>query len=211
MIAYIYGTLLEKLDTSIVVDTGGVGYEVFVPTNSHVWLKGKGDEVVLHTAQIFKEDDVTLYGFEGRESLRLFRMLISVSGVGAKASLAILSALSVDEAARAIAFEDAAMLTRAQGVGKKSAERIVLELKDKVTEVFAGITGAPAFGTGGTGSISGEDAIGGGKGPADIVSETINVLMSLGISRSEAAQAVMSVKEEYGTVEDCVRLALKGI
>ena len=205
MIAYIYGTLLEKLETSVVIDTGGVGYEVFVPTGAHVWLKGKGDEVVLHTAQIFKEDDVSLYGFEDRESMRLFRLLISVSGVGAKAAMAILSAMTVDEAARAIAFEDAAMLTRAQGVGKKSAERIVLELKDKVTAVFAG--GGGAIGMPG----AGDAPAGEGRGPEDVRTEATNLLMSLGISRSEAAQAVMNIREDYSTVEDCVRLALKGL
>ena len=198
MIAYIYGTLLEKLESSVVIDTGGVGYEVFVPSGTGVWLKGKGDEVVLHTAQIFKEDDVSLYGFEDREGMRLFRLLLTVSGVGAKAAMAILSAMTVDEASRAIAFEDAAMLTRAQGVGKKSAERIVLELKDKVTAVFAGGSAA--------GGIATEP-----RGPADVVTEATNVLMSLGISRSEAAQAVTNVQEEYATVEDCVRLALKGL
>ena len=207
MIAYVYGSLLEKLETSVVIDTGGIGYEVFVPTNSHVWLKGKGDEVVLHTAQIFKEDDASLYGFEGRDSLRLFKLLITISGVGAKAAMAILSAMTTEEAVRAIAFEDAAMLTRAQGVGKKSAERIVLELKDKVTEVFAGLTGAGGFAT-----PSGSVGSGGEQGgSSDIVTEAVSVLMSLGISRSEASQAVMNVKSEYETVEDCVRLALKGL
>jgi len=205
MIACIYGTLLEKLDISVVIDTGGVGYEVFVPTGAGVWLKGKGDEVLLHTAQVFKEDDVSLYGFEDRESMRLFRLLMSVSGVGAKAAMAILSAMTADEAARAIAFEDAAMLTRAQGVGRKSAERIVLELKDTVTSVFTG--------AGGVGGIPGTAGGAGGeaRGPKDVVSEATNVLMSLGISRSEAAQAVMNVRGEYATVEDCVRLALKGL
>ncbi|MCL1895725.1 MAG: Holliday junction branch migration protein RuvA [Clostridiales bacterium] len=206
MIAYIYGTLLEKLETSVIIDTGGVGYEVFVPANSNAWLKGKGDDIVLHTAQIFKEDDVSLYGFEGRGSLRLFRLLLTVSGVGAKAAMAILSAMTAEEAARAIAFEDAAMLTRAQGIGKKSAERIVLELKDKVTDAFAGAVGAaPGIQGMGSGMVDVK------AGPADTVTEAISVLMSLGISRSEAAQAVMNVKGEYETVEDCVRLALKGL
>ena len=206
MIAYIYGTLLEKLDTSVVIDTGGVGYEVFVPSGAHIWLKGKGDDVVLHTAQIFKEDDVTLYGFEDREGMRLFRLLISVNGVGPKAAMSILSAMPVDEAARAIAFEDGAMLTRAHGVGKKTAERIVLELKDKVTSVFAGSIGARG-GLPGAGGVPAGD----GRGPKDIVTEATTVLTSLGISRSEAAQAVMNVNEDYTTVEDCVRLALKGL
>ena len=205
MIAYLYGTLLEKLESSVVIDTGGVGYEVFVPTGAAVWLKGKGDEVVFHTAQIFKEDDVSLYGFEDRESLRLFRLLVTVSGVGAKVAIAVLSAITVEEAARAIAFEDAAMLTRAQGVGKKSAERIVLELKDKVTAVLAGSIGGG--GVSGFGDAPGGEA----RGPSDIVTEAANVLMSLGISRSEAAQSVMNVREDYTTVEDCVRLALKGL
>jgi len=208
MIAYIYGILLDKLETSVVIDTGGVGYEVFVPANSHVWLKGKGDEIVLHTAQIFKEDDVSLYGFEDRGSLRLFRMLITVSGVGAKAAMAVLSALTVDEAVRAIAFEDSAMITRAQGIGKKSAERIVLELKDKVTDIFSGITGAYGGVPAGTIGIAISEPA---SGAPDLVSEAVSVLMSLGISRSEASQAVMNVKDEYDTVEDCVRLALKGL
>ena len=208
MIAYLYGQLLEKLDTSVVVDTGGVGYEVFVPSNSQIWLKGKGDDVVLHTAQIFKEDDVSLYGFENRESLRLFRLLITVSGVGAKAAMAVLSALTVDETVRAIAFEDAAMITRAQGVGKKSAERIILELKDKVTELFSGFGDAfsgipPASATGAASLPAG--------GPGDIAAEAISVLMGLGISRSEASRAVMNIKDEYDSVESCIRLALKGL
>ena len=206
MIAYIKGNLLEKLETSVVIDTGGVGYEVFLPSNSSHWLKGKGDEVVLHTAQIVKEDDISLYGFENRESLKLFRMLLTVSGVGAKAAMAILSAFTADEAIKAIAFSDAAMLTRAVGVGKKSAERIVLDLKDKVTDIFAGTANAPAL------IPSASDSSGGGAGgSANIVSETISVLINLGISRSEASNAVMNIKDEYDTVEECVRLALKGL
>jgi Holliday junction DNA helicase RuvA len=210
MIAYLRGSMLEKLETSVVIDTGGVGYEVFLPANSHVFLKAKGDEVVLYTAQIFKEDDVSLYGFEDRAALRLFRLLITVSGVGAKAAMGLISSLSTDEAVRAIAFSDVAMLTRAQGIGKKSAERIVLELKDKVTNALGGLSA----GFGSLPGVGGPDAAqkgAAGGGPADLVTEAVSVLMSLGITRSEAAQAVMNVTGEYGTVEDCVRLALKGL
>lgn len=205
MIAYIAGTLLEKLEASVVVDTGGVGYEVYLPAGSRVFLKAKGDEVVLQTVQIFKEDDVSLYGFEDRASLRLFKLLITVSGVGAKAAMAILSAMSADEAVRAIAFSDAAMLTRANGVGKKSAERIVLELKDKVADVFMG-------GTGGA-SVSGVPAPGSGvpAGEPDVAGEAIELLVALGYSRSEATQAVLHVSGEAGSVEECVKLALKQI
>ncbi|MCL2493687.1 MAG: Holliday junction branch migration protein RuvA [Clostridiales bacterium] len=205
MIAYIAGTLLEKLEASVVVDTGGVGYEVYLPAGSRVFLKAKGDEVVLQTVQIVKEDDVSLYGFEDRASLRLFKLLITVSGVGAKAAMAILSAMSADEAVRAIAFSDAAMLTRANGVGKKSAERIVLELKDKVADVFMG-------GTGGA-SVSGVPAPGSGvpAGEPDVAGEAIELLVALGYSRSEATQAVLHVSGEAGSVEECVKLALKQI
>ena len=209
MIAYIRGNMLEKLETSVVIDTGGVGYEVFIPSNSSVFLRAKGDEVVLYTAQIFKEDDVSLYGFEDRGALRLFKLLITVSGVGAKAAMAIISCLSTDEAVRAIAFSDVAMLTRAQGIGKKSAERIVLELKDKVTDALSGIAAGagvlPGSGGGDTTKQGTADSV------ADIITESVNVLMSLGITRSEASQAVMNVSEEYATVEDCVRFALKGM
>ncbi|MDR1815533.1 MAG: Holliday junction branch migration protein RuvA [Clostridiales Family XIII bacterium] len=216
MIAYIAGTLLEKFEASVVVDTGGVGYEVFLPSSSRVFLRAKGDEVVLQTTQIFKEDDVSLYGFEDRASLKLFKMLITVSGVGAKAAIAILSALSTDEAVRAIAFSDAAMLTRANGVGKKSAERIVLELKDKVTEAFAG-GGAGVAGSGGrqdgtptgAGSASGENGGDGVAADVDIAGEAIEVLLELGYSRSEAGPAVLRVCGEAVGVEDCVKLALK--
>jgi Holliday junction DNA helicase RuvA len=211
MIAYIRGKMLEKLETSVVIDTGGVGYEVYIPANSHVFLNAKGDEVVLYTAQIFKEDDVSLYGFEDRAALRLFRLLITVSGVGAKAAMSIISSLSVDEAVRAIAFSDVAMLTRAQGIGKKSAERIVLELKDKVTDALSGLSAGIGSLPGGSGSGAAAQKGVSGGGTADIVTEAIGVLMSLGITRSEAAQAVMNVTEEYSTVEDCVRLALKGL
>jgi Holliday junction DNA helicase RuvA len=201
LIAYISGKLLEKSEASVVIDTGGVGYEVFLPANSHAFLKSRGDAVILQTAQIFKEDDVSLYGFEDKASLQLFKLLITVSGIGAKAAMAVLSAMSTDEAMRAIAFGDAAMLTRANGVGKKSAERVVLELKDKVTNIFSGGAGTP----GNAGART--DA----SGETDLAGEAIAVLMSLGYSRSEAAQAVMNVSAECETVEACVKLALKGI
>jgi Holliday junction DNA helicase RuvA len=203
LIAYLSGNLLEKLEASVVVDTGGVGYEVFLPSNSRVFLKNKGDEVVLQTAQIVKEDDIALYGFEDRASLRLFRLLITVSGVGAKAAMSILSAMPTDDAVRAIAFGDAAMLTRANGVGKKSAERVVLELKEKVTAILS-VGGAA--GQGPSASVQGAGT--GGRGLSD---EAILVLMGFGYSRSEAAQAVLKVQDEYDTVEACVKLALKNM
>ena len=202
MIAYISGRLLEKLESSVVIDTGGIGYEVFIPANSRVFLKAKGDEVVLSTVQIVKEDDIRLYGFEDRATLGLFKLLITVSGVGAKAAISILSALHTDDAVKAIAFNDATMLTRANGVGKKSAERIVLELKDKVNDIFTGELSARKI------DVSGIDGAG---QDSEIQADVIEVLMSLGYNRSEAAMAVNSIKEEYKSVEEAVKLALKNV
>jgi Holliday junction DNA helicase RuvA len=203
MIAYISGILLEKMDTSVVVDTGGIGYEVFLAANSRVFLKSRGDEIVLSTVQIVKEDDMRLYGFEDKPSLRLFKLLITVSGVGEKAALAILSAMSTEESVRAIAFGDAPMLTRANGIGKKSAERIILELKDKVTEVtFGGAAPGPGGET---------PAASGAAGGGNLSGDAIEVLLTLGYNRSEAAAAVLKIASEPGTVEELVKLALKNM
>jgi Holliday junction DNA helicase RuvA len=197
MIGYIHGKLAYKLLNAIVVDTGGVGYEIFMPDNSPVFLAHEGEEVRVFTVMIVKEDDMSLYGFLDRESVNLFRLLMTVSGVGAKAAMAILSVLSAAEAIRAITFGDATMLTRANGVGKKSAERIILELSDRV---------------------SGSDGIAAGIGAAammnqagDPKAEAIEALLSLGYSRSEAGAAVMGIEEQNLTVESYVKLALKSM
>ncbi|MDR0853477.1 MAG: Holliday junction branch migration protein RuvA [Clostridiales Family XIII bacterium] len=208
MIAYISGRLLERLESSVVVDTGGIGYEVFVPQSSAVYLRKKGDELVLHTVQIVKEDDISLYGFEDTNTLKLFRKLITVSGVGAKAGLAILSALSTDDVVKAIVFEDSAMLTMANGIGKKSAERIILELKDKLSDISGVIGGAK--GASGVKMAAGSD---GQEGTSNIAGDAIEVLISLGYSRAVAASAVMGVGVEAETVstEELIKLALKSM
>jgi Holliday junction DNA helicase RuvA len=197
MISYIHGKLAYKLDASIVVDTGGVGYEIFIPDNSPVFLAHEGEDVRIFTVMIVKEDEMSLYGFPDRESVGLFRMLLTVSGVGAKAAMAILSALPVQEAVRAITFGDATLLTRAQGVGKKSAERIILELSDKVGKA-EGVT--PPV------SASGIKA-----GEGDPKAEAIEVLLTLGYTRSEAGAAVMGVEEEGLAAEEYVKLALRSM
>jgi Holliday junction DNA helicase RuvA len=197
MISYLHGKLAYKLETSVVIDTGGVGYEVFMPSSSPVFLAREGEEVQAFTVMIVKEDEMSLYGFTDRESVRLFRQLIGVSGVGAKAAMSILSALSADEAVRAITFGDATMLTRANGVGKKSAERIILELSDKVGKAFGG------------GSATGAGASAGKNDPR---AEAIEVLLSLGYSRSEAGAAVMGIEADGGlTPEAYVKAALKSM
>ena len=122
MIHYIKGVITETLPGKVVIENGGIGYEVYVPDNSAAYLTGKNELTTLYTAMIVREDDISLYGFSDTESLRMFNTLITVSGVGAKVALAILSALSVNELKQAIVFEDAASITKANGIGKKTAQ-----------------------------------------------------------------------------------------
>jgi Holliday junction DNA helicase RuvA len=179
------------------VDTGGVGYEIFMPDNAPVFLAHEGEEIRVFTVMIVKEDDMSLYGFSDRGSVQMFRLLLTVSGVGAKAAMAILSVLSATDTAQAITFGDATALTRANGVGKKSAERIILELSDKVAGkdgAMVGVSGAAATGREG-----------------DPKAEAIEALLSLGYSRSEAGAAVMGLEETDLTVEEYVKAALKSM
>jgi Holliday junction DNA helicase RuvA len=192
---------MDTMETSAVIDTGGIGYEVFLPSGSLLFLKAAGDEVSVHTVQIVKEDDISLYGFDDRTQVALFKLLITVSGVGAKAAMAILSALPAGEVVRAIMFEEATLLTRANGIGKKSAERIVLELKDKVGELDAE-----------AGSVRPRSpGEGGDAAEAGVEKEILALLMTLGYSRSEASQAISQIDEKYDTVEEGVKLALRDI
>lgn len=198
MLHYIKGILTMRIEGGVVVEAGGLGYEVFVPDNSAVYLAQDGESVTLYLYMAVREDDVSLYGFSEREGLTLFKQLITVSGVGAKAAMAILSVAPVSEMKKAIAFEDVDFLTRASGVGKKTAQRIVLELKDKVGSIAGGSAGV---------SVSSD--IGALGGEAGNRAEAINALISLGYSRTEAANAVSAVADEDLTSEEYIKQALK--
>ena len=193
MIQYITGTLAMKLDTVIVVETGGIGYDISVPGNSSLYLRSEGDEVICYTAMIVREDDVSLYGFADRESLELFRILITVSGVGAKAAMAVLSALTSSQLRQAIAFEDDKAIATANGVGKKTAQRIVLELKDKVSADDVSVPEQQTV------SAVSDDAR----------TEAVNGLVALGYSRAEAFNALAGA--EAATVEEYIKKALKNL
>jgi Holliday junction DNA helicase RuvA len=137
VIASVRGTVIARASDHVVVEVRGVGYKVFVPRHP------TGDEVLLHTHQVVREDGQFLYGFESREELALFEMLIGVSGVGPKAAMAILSVARPAEVAAAIAASDAAALARAPGVGKKTAERLIVDLRSKIGRVAAPADGMP--------------------------------------------------------------------
>jgi Holliday junction DNA helicase RuvA len=203
MISYIHGDLVYKTETSVVVDTGGVGYEISVPSGSELFLSSPGDQVKVHTVMIVKEDEMSLYGFSDRESVLLFKLLLTVSGVGAKAAMAILSAMSIREVASVITFGDATALTRANGVGKKTAERIILELSDKISKLPIAVS---------SGNVSGQTSDSSASGAVrEAKNEAIEVLLSLGYSRTEAGSAVQNAPDEVKTAEEYIKFALQNL
>lgn len=132
MYAYIKGSLEQKTNTFVVIDVNGIGYKIFMPSNSINTLSELGEIVKVYTYYYVREDNISLYGFASNEELRMFELLISVSGVGAKSAIAMLSEISPSSFALAVVSDDITKLTKIPGVGKKTAARIVLELKDKL-------------------------------------------------------------------------------
>ncbi|WP_114954094.1 Holliday junction branch migration protein RuvA [Sphingosinicella terrae] len=197
MIAKLRG-LLDGFGTDFaVIDVGGVGYLVFASTRTLAQLGAIGDEVVLHTEMLVAEDSIRLIGFSTAAERDWFRLLVSVQGVGARVALAILSALNADELHNAIAAGDSRMITRAQGVGPKLAQRIVLELKDKMGGVALG-----------PGAAGGTAPIPAGSHAQDAVS----ALLNLGFRPAEAAAAVGKAETELGpeaSLDQLVRTSLK--
>jgi Holliday junction DNA helicase RuvA len=190
MIGRIAGTLLEKNPPSILVDANGIGYEIDVPMSTLYNLPALGERVTLLTHLAVREDAHQLYGFATSAERQAFRDLIRISGVGARTALAVLSGLSVAELAQAVSLQESARLTRIPGIGKKTAERLLLELKGKLGAALD----APA-----AGSAAGGDS-------ADI----LRALMALGYNEREAALAVRQVPAGTG-VSDGIRLALKSL
>lgn len=197
MIRFLKGRFHPQTDGTAVIETaGGVGYLVNLPANSPLYKNLEGEEVRVFTAMLVREDDMSLYGFENQEELDLFKMLISVSGVGAKAGMSIMSILPPGELKRAIATGDTKAISAANGVGKKTAERVILELKDKVGD-YPGAEGTDS-------SVE----------PVVITSErseAISALVSLGYSRSEAESAVGKIEAEDLPAEQYIMLALRSM
>lgn len=194
MISYIKGVITDTKPGKIVIENGNIGYEVNVPDNIVGLLQTQDELVTIYTAMIVREDDISLYGFADKASLSMFNTLMTVSGVGAKGALAILSALNVAQLKQAILFEDIKAITKANGIGKKIAQRIALELKDKVgnaDELPGGFTNTPVI----------------TKGSAK--EEALLALESLGFSRSEAVNALSTIDENDLTTEEYIKRALK--
>lgn len=189
MIGRLHGKLIEKTPPQVLVDVGGVGYEVDVPMSTFCNLPAKGSEITLLTHFIVREDAQLLYGFATAAERQTFRALIRISGVGPRIALAVLSGMSTQDLADAVEQGNATLLTRVPGIGKKTADRLVLELKGKL----AGNAFAPA---GGAASAA----------QADILS----ALMALGYSEREAQASVRALPAEV-TVSEGIRLALKAL
>lgn len=198
MIAYVKGELAEVSADSIVVDVSGMGYRLFVPGQVLERLPGIGSKVKLHTYLQTREDAMTLFGFLTAEELEIFKLLLSVSGVGPKAALAILSVMTTEELRFAILGDDSKAIARAPGVGAKIAKRLILELKDKISfeDAFEQKLEAAA----------GEAA------PADrgIKNEAVLALTALGYSSTEALKALQNIEvTEDMEVETVLKQALK--
>jgi holliday junction DNA helicase RuvA len=188
MIGRLAGTLLEKNPPQILLEVQGVAYEIDVPMSTFYNLPNIGDRLTLFTHLVVREDAHLLFGFGSENERRAFRQLIRISGVGARIALAVLSGLSVAELAQAVSLQDSGRLTKIPGIGKKTAERLLLELKDKLGADLTTAVGVYR--------------------PAPVAADVLNALLSLGYSDKEAARAVRELPEGIG-VGDGIRQALK--
>ena len=204
MINYIHGELAEIEDRFIVVEAGGVGYGINVPSTVIGKLPDIGSDVKIYTYFSVHEDDQSLFGFLKKDDREIFLKLLGVSGVGPKVAIGVLSALTPDELRMAVVSGDSKLISKAPGVGGKTAQRIILELKDKIdaSEVLKQNDGTAVNNTAGLNGVS-------AGGPAE---EAIDALEALGYSRLEAGRAVRSlVLEDSMTVQDILKAALKKI
>lgn len=203
MYAYLKGTLEEITEDNIVVEVGNIGYNVKVSTTTADLLPPLGNEVKIYTYTLVREDTFSLYGFLTRDDLEIFKKLITVNGIGPKGGLAILSVMSADALRFAIMAGDAKSIAKAPGIGNKTAERVILDLRDKVSleDTLQGLGES----TGGAGTVSGGAGI-----DNAMKKEAIEALVALGYSVSDATAAVKKVEvTEETTVESILKMALK--
>ncbi len=191
MIGRLVGTLLEKRPPALLLDVGGVGYEIDAPMSTFYGLPAVGERVILLTHMVVREDAHLLYGFATAAERTAFRALIRISGVGSRTALSVLSGMSVEELAQAVTLQQSALLTRVPGIGTKTAERLLLELKGKLGAALEGVGAA-------------------GTGAADSLTDILRALAALGYSEREAAAAAKQVPAGTG-VSDGIRLALQSL
>ena len=188
MIGRLSGKLIEKQPPQIIVDVQGLGYELDVPMSTFYNLPGLGESITLFTHLVVREDAHLLYGFGSDDERRAFRQLLKISGVGPKLALSVLSGLSVADLAQTVAMQETGRLTKIPGVGKKTAERLVLELRDKLDHVS---------------SVAGSSAT-----PKASSGDVLNALLTLGYNEREAQWALKQIPNDL-SVSESIRQALK--
>ncbi|QJD57533.1 Holliday junction branch migration protein RuvA [Pseudomonas sp. gcc21] len=198
MIGRLTGILLEKQPPHILLDVQGVGYELDAPMSTFYQLPATGEKTTLHTHMVVREDAQLLYAFSTKRDRELFRELIRLNGVGPKLALALMSGLDVDELVRAVQSQDTSALTRVPGVGKKTAERLLVELKDrfKAWEAMPG---------------SFKPLVTGVAAAPSMTADAVSALITLGYKPQEASKAVAAVEEDGLSSEELIRRALKGM
>lgn len=208
MIARLSGTLVAKSLDGAVVEAGGVGYDVRLPLSAYPRLPEVGERVVLHIHTHVREDAIQLYGFPGAEDKAVFELLIGVSGVGPKLAMTLLSGLSSSDLVAAIASGHADRLRAVPGIGKKTAERLVVELKDKVQKLSHGLAAGGPDGR----SAPARDAEPAGAAAGDIEADLLSALVNLGYTRVSAEKAIARVRRRGGeeaSLADLLRETLK--
>lgn len=198
MITYIRGELVAIEEDKVIVDVGGVGYGIYMPATAMNYLPAIGEELRLHTYMNVREDAMQLFGFLTRDDLKVFKLVIGVSGIGPKGGLSILSHLSPDDLRFAVMANDAKTISAAQGIGKKTAEKLIIELKDKlnIEDVLNKVTDTEVV------DVS--------NNANEIQAEAVQALVALGYGSTEAMKAVKKVQfDEETTVETVLKQALK--
>lgn len=207
MIRYLSGILAEVGEAEIVVEVEGIGYAVNVPVSMMELLPDLGEEIKVYTYFSVREDAMQLFGFLNREDLQMYRLLISVNGIGPKAGLGIMGTLTGEDLRYAVMSEDAKTIAKAPGIGPKTAKKVILELKDKIDleEMVASAVGQDSPGAAGAARRAGTEDQG-------VVQDAIEALVVLGYPKTDAARAVRSVElAEDLTVEELLKKSLKNI
>ena len=199
MIGRLKGKLITRQPPELLVDVNGVGYELEAPMSTFYQLPAVGEDVVLHTHMVVREDAQLLYAFASLAERKMFRDLIRINGVGPKLGLTILSGISAQDFARAVQEGDASALTSLPGVGKKTAERLIVELRDKLGDEFTGITDDSATASTGIEPVA-----------ASPVSDAVSALTALGYKAQEASRMVRAVDASGLETEAIIRAALQG-
>ena len=194
MFAYIKGILEIKQENYVVIDVQGIGYKIFMPLNSIENLGELGEKVKVHTYYYVREDNISLYGFSSNEELRMFELLLSVSGIGAKSAILMLSEITPSKFALAVITDDVASLTKISGIGKKTAGRIILELKDKLKSEEA---------------LEKDEEIRIKTKNDGKIEEAISALQVLGYTKREIENALIKIETNDLEVEEIIKMGLK--